>query len=185
MADFSDNSVDTPLSDTSLLQQNYGSLSMLNWGSALKTIGVISNGVSMYNSYNSKAQAEGYNAQIASGNASIIGQETASNTAQLNLLQQQKIGQQRANLAQANIGPISSGSSADALLTSERNANMQLLTDQYRGSVAKTSSQNSAALDQYYAKVASSNASTSLLNAGAGAMSQLLSGYNKYQQGGF
>lgn len=170
-------------SGSNLSGQNNSSLNLMNMGSLLKVMGSVSGGVASYRSYQSKADADRFNASIATQNAATTGQETASNAEQLNMLQEQKIGQQRANLAQANIGPISQGSAADAITTSERNANMQRLTEEYKGTLQRYSYMNDANMDNYYAKVADSNATTSLVNTGLSATSQLLQGYNKYQNG--
>lgn len=162
---------------------NQSSLNTLNMGSALKTMGIISSGVSKYNSYNSQESADNFNASIQNNNAAIVGQESASNEANLRLQQGQKIGQQRANMAEAGIGPISGGSAGEAITTSERNANMQALTERYRGTVARTNDLNSAALDSYYAKVAQSNATTSLIDTGTSAIGSLFKGYSLYKAG--
>lgn len=169
----------------SLQDQNNASRGTMNLGSLLKLVGAASGGVASYNSYGSKAAADNFNAQIATGNASSVAQANIANETSLRLYQQQKIGEQRANLAEAGIGPISAGSAAGAINQSEVNANMQALSERYKGNVERTSLSNSAALDQYYAKVAKQNQETSLFDTGASATSQLLNGYSRYTQGGF
>lgn len=151
----------------------------------LGMFGKVAGGAASYTSYASKQAADNYNAGVQTQNATAIGAETAANEQTLRLSQQQRIGQQRANLAEANIGPISGGSAGEAINQSEVNANMQALTERYRGNVARTSALNSAQLDQYYAKVAGQNATSSLVSGGVGALGQLTSGYNRYVQGGF
>lgn len=150
----------------------------------LNMFGKISGGAASYSSYASKQAADNYNATIQTQNAAAIGAQTASNEQTLRLQQAQKIGQQRANLSEANIGGPGNGTAAIAVNQSEVNANMTALSERYKGNVARTSALNSAQLDQYYAKVEGQNATTSLVSAGTGALASLTSGYNRYVQAG-
>lgn len=171
-------------SDTSdNVSGNQGSLNMLNAGTFLKAFGSLSTGYADYQSLQSKASADRFNSTIASNNAQITGQESASNEAALRLKQDREIGQQRANAAEAGVGPISEGSAGEAIRQSQVDANFQALVDRYRGTVQRTNFLNEANLDNYYADVAKKNSKTSLFNTGFSTTSKLLEGFGRYQQG--
>lgn len=161
---------------------NSSSLAMLGFGSVVKSFGAISSGVSQINSFAQKAATDRYNAGVQTNNAASIGAETAANEQQLRMYSAQKIGQQRANLAEAGIGPISEGSAGDAINQSEVNANMQALTERFKGNVQRTNALNSAQLDRYYAKVADENETSAEFATGASATASMLSGATKFAQ---
>ena len=162
---------------------NGSSLNTLNTGTFLKAFGALSSGYADYQSLQSKAAAERFNATIATNNAAMTAQESATNESALRLQQDREIGRQRANAAEAGIGPISQGSAGDALRQSQIDANLQALTERYRGTVQRTKFLNDANLSNYYAKVADYNSTQSIGNTGFSVMSKLLDGYGRYQAG--
>lgn len=175
-------SISTPSAPGAPQTASSSALAMLGFGGLLKGVGQIASGIQQTNSFAQKASVDRYNATIQTQNAATIGAETALNEQNLRMFQAQKIGQQRANLAQAGIGPISAGSAGDAINQSEVNANMQALTERFKGNVARTNSINSAQLDNYYASINDSNATKSEFATGASATASLLEGANKLYQ---
>lgn len=181
---FPDNTQNVSGNDTDNISgKNQSSLNMLNMGTFLKAFGSLSSGYADYQSLQSKASADRFNATVATNNAQLTGQESAANEAAQRLKQDREIGQQRANLAEAGIGPISEGSAGESLRQSQIDANFQALTERYKATVQRTNFLNEASLSNYYGQVAKKNARTSLLNTGLSTTSQLLSGYGRYTQG--
>ena len=168
-----------------LESQNDQSTTTLSLASLLKTVGAVTQGIGAERNDTEKAKVAEYNANVAGNNAALTGAENAANEQTLRMAQQQKIGQQRANLAEAGTGGLSSGSNAAVINQSEVNANMAALTERYKGNIQQTKLLNEQNLDNYYASVDKANASTDVSNTALSATSQLVSGFGRYLQGTF
>ena len=141
--------------------------------------GQIISGFGAYENNEQKANAEEYNAKIAGQNADIVGAETASNAQQLAYKQALSAGEQRAAMGESGTGGMT-GSNLRFAQQSEMQNQMNLLNQQYAGTVKRYSLLDQQTLDNYSAKVDRSNATTDLFNTGISATSTLLRGANSY-----
>ena len=141
--------------------------------------GQIISGFGAYENNQQKAAAEDYNATIAGKNADIVGAETASNAQQLAYKQALAAGEQRAAIGESGSGGMT-GSNLRFVQQSEIQNHMNLLNQQFAGTVKRYSLLDQQTLDNYSAKVDRSNASTDLFNMGISTTSTLLRGANSY-----
>ena len=120
---------------------------------------------------NAKANADLYNAQIATTNATFNDQATTEEVRRQQVYATQAIGQQRANYGASGVSSAS-GSALDVLQASAKTAALDALTIQHNGDMKSWALRSGATLDQMGASAAQTagtyGAASALLGAGSG-----------------
>lgn len=162
---------------------NQSSVNRQAGGSLLETLAVLDKGFGAIRNDENRANVSIFNSKVAGTNAALTGAESAANEQNLRLRQQETLGQQRANMAEAGTGGLNAGTNAGVLNQSEVNASMQALSERYRGDIQRTKYLNDQSLDEYYGTVDKRNADTDLTSTGLSATASLLNGFARYQKG--
>lgn len=145
---------------------------------AFQALGAIQQGNAAAASYDSQANADKYNAQIASQNADIVSQQAAAQEATQRRKAALVAGEQRA--AQAQSGLAFTGSALDVAQQSAANAELDALNIRYEGQLKRRGLLANAQQDSYGADVAGQNSNSAALGGYLNAGSKILGGTGNY-----
>lgn len=158
---------------------NSGTIALVSAG--MQAISAINQGNNQSAMYESQAQANAYNAEMARQNAQIAAEQGNANEEAQRRHARIALGAQRAAIAEAGIG--TDGSAGDLYEQSASNAEMDALNIRYQANLQSAGFTNQAGLDDWQASQNRANASRAttagFVNAGASA----LSGFGGYLQG--
>jgi hypothetical protein len=135
---------------------------------ALPIIGGTVSAIGTQQAANAKAQADMYNANIASQNATYTEEQTAEQIRRQQVAAGQTIGQERASYGASGV-ESNSGSALDVLQASAKNAALDSLTIQHAGDMKAWAYQSGAALDSMGATEAQIAGTYGVVSSGLGA----------------
>lgn len=145
---------------------------------AFSAIGAISQGNAKSEQYDAQANANAYNASVMRQNADIARQQGNANEETQRRRARQVLGNQRAAVAEADIGTEGTGS--DLVGQSASNAEMDALNIRYNAHLQDVGFLNEANLQDWYGTQARRNASSAQTAGWMNAGTAVLSGLGGY-----
>jgi hypothetical protein len=147
----------------------------------MKAVGAIRQGNAQAAAYESQAQANDYNAQVAQQNAATASAQGNANEEAQRRQARIALGQQRASIAEAGIG--TGGSASDLYEQSVSNSELDALNIRYQSQLQSTGYLNQAGLETWQAGQNRRNSSAARVSGYINAGAQALGGYGNYLQG--